>query len=209
MKQQFEVKNVLMDLFLTNMQLLSSPDVNWVLWIIVMFLSDSHSDGTHSLKSIHCWDTDAETHFYKPDEETNSSTSWIVWGWAHFQHNSIFGWTIRLKCLSDWDQTFLYHLCRLHKYTFVSWLMDMQTFSDEINKYILIVCNCTIVDVSQIPFRVSLMHKSGLICSLKMLVWFGKNRDMIWKMTFEKKSNTFPKPNGPYHGCAHYINNNK
>ncbi len=27
------------------------------LWIIVMFLSDSHSDGTHSLHSIHCWDT--------------------------------------------------------------------------------------------------------------------------------------------------------
>ncbi len=65
------VKNVLMlDLF----QLLSSPDVIWwtgVVWIIVMFLSDSHSDGTHSLQSIHCWDTDAETHFYKPDEETN------------------------------------------------------------------------------------------------------------------------------------------
>ncbi len=49
-------KNVLMlDLF----HLLSSPDVNWwtgVVWIIVMFLSDSHSDGTHSLQSIHCWD---------------------------------------------------------------------------------------------------------------------------------------------------------
>ncbi len=34
---------------------------------------DSRSDGTHSLQAIHCWDTDAETHFYKPDEETNSS----------------------------------------------------------------------------------------------------------------------------------------
>ncbi len=49
------LKNILMlDLF----QLLSSPDVNWwtgVVWIIVMFLSDSHSDGTHSLQSIHCW----------------------------------------------------------------------------------------------------------------------------------------------------------
>ncbi len=44
-----------------------------VLWIIVMFLSDSHSDGTHSLQSIHWRDTDAETRFYKPDEETNSS----------------------------------------------------------------------------------------------------------------------------------------
>ncbi len=31
------------------------------LWNIVMFLIsclDSHSDGTHSLQSIHCWDTD-------------------------------------------------------------------------------------------------------------------------------------------------------
>ncbi len=50
---EWEIKNVLMlDLF----HLLSSPDVNWwtgVLWIIVMFLSDSHSDGTHSLQSIH------------------------------------------------------------------------------------------------------------------------------------------------------------
>ncbi len=53
-RQRFEVKRVLlMDLF----QLLSSPDVNWwtgVLWIIVMFLSDSHSNGTNSLQSIHC-----------------------------------------------------------------------------------------------------------------------------------------------------------
>ncbi len=57
--QWLDVKNVLM---LDLSQLLSSPDVNWwtgVVWIIVMFLSDSHSDGTHSLQSIHCWDTDA------------------------------------------------------------------------------------------------------------------------------------------------------
>ncbi len=40
-------------------------------WSAVMFLSDSHSDGTHSLQSIHCSDTDVETHFYKPDEETS------------------------------------------------------------------------------------------------------------------------------------------
>ncbi len=39
------------------------------LWIIVMFLSDSHSDGTHSLQSIRCWDTDAMPHFSKSDEE--------------------------------------------------------------------------------------------------------------------------------------------
>jgi len=80
-----KLKNVFMlDLF----QLLSSPDVSWwtgAVWIIVMFLSDSHSDGTHSLQSIRCWDTDAETHFSKSDEETNSSKSLIAWGRAHFQ----------------------------------------------------------------------------------------------------------------------------
>ncbi len=37
---------------------------------------DSHSDGTHSLQSIHCWDSDAMLHFSKSDEETNSSISW-------------------------------------------------------------------------------------------------------------------------------------
>ncbi len=43
-------------MFLTNTQLLSSQDVNWwtgVVWIIVMLLSDSHSDGTHSLTAGH------------------------------------------------------------------------------------------------------------------------------------------------------------
>ncbi len=34
---------------------------------------DSHSDGTHSLQSIHCWDTDAVTR-----------------GWAQFQQTFIF-----------------------------------------------------------------------------------------------------------------------
>ncbi len=79
------VKNILMmDVF----HLLSSPDVNWwtgVVWIIVMFLSDSHSDGTHSLQSIHCWDTDAVMHFYKPDEETNSSWSRMTSEWVYSQ----------------------------------------------------------------------------------------------------------------------------
>ncbi len=50
-----DIKNILMlDLF----HLLSSPDVNWwtgVVWIIVMFLSDSHSDGTHSLPLLRHW----------------------------------------------------------------------------------------------------------------------------------------------------------
>ncbi len=53
-----------------------------LLWImdwsgvdIVMFLADSHSDGTHSHPSLR--------HFYKPDEETNSSWSWLAY--IHFQ----------------------------------------------------------------------------------------------------------------------------
>ncbi len=46
------------------------------LWIIVMFLSVVWTlilTAPIQLQSIHCWDTDAVTHFYKPDEETNSS----------------------------------------------------------------------------------------------------------------------------------------
>ncbi len=61
------------------------------LWIIVMFLSDSHSDGTHSLQ----WRaSDAMLHFFKSDEETNTSTSRMTRGWAHFQY--IFGSTINI-----------------------------------------------------------------------------------------------------------------
>ncbi len=30
------------------------------------------------------------------DEETNSSTLWMDWGWVHFQQNFIFAWTIAL-----------------------------------------------------------------------------------------------------------------
>ncbi len=59
------------------------------MWIIMMFLSAvwTHSDGTHSLQSIHCWDTDAMLY----DEETNSSTSWST-----FSANLIFAWTVPL-----------------------------------------------------------------------------------------------------------------
>ncbi len=65
-----------MDDGLKNMPLLSSQELTdgleW-LWIIV-FISclDSHSDWHPFTAEHHCGDTDAETHFYKPDEETNS-----------------------------------------------------------------------------------------------------------------------------------------
>ncbi len=44
-----------MNLFLTSMQILAYVMLTDGLevWIIVMFLSDSHSDGTHSLLRIH------------------------------------------------------------------------------------------------------------------------------------------------------------
>ncbi len=98
-KQQFEVKN--MDLIITNTQLFTSPDINcWtgVVWITCGLLwciscLDSHSDGTHSLQRIHWWACDVMLHFSKSDEETNSSTSWKVWGWVQFQRIFIFGWT--------------------------------------------------------------------------------------------------------------------
>ncbi len=53
------------------------------LWIIVMFLSAVWTlilTGTHSLQSIHLWASDGMLHFFKSDEKTNSSTSWMAWG---------------------------------------------------------------------------------------------------------------------------------
>ncbi len=74
---------------------------------------DSHSDGTHSLQSIHwlsfwrhpfttehpltliltapihCRASIAETHFYKPDEETNSSWSLMTRGWVNISKCSV------------------------------------------------------------------------------------------------------------------------
>ncbi len=82
-------ENALMNLFFTNMQLLSSQDINWwtgVVWITCGLLwwfyqcLDSHSDGTHSLQRIHWWASDGMLHFSKSDEETNSSTSRMAWG---------------------------------------------------------------------------------------------------------------------------------
>ncbi len=58
---------------------------------------DSHSDGTHSLQRIHWWASDGMLHFSKSDEETNSSPSWMPWGWGHFLKKIIFGWTTPLK----------------------------------------------------------------------------------------------------------------
>ncbi len=60
---------------------LSSQGINCstgVVWIIVMCLSDSHYDGTHSLQSMHCWDTDAFLQIGS-DDQTISSTLCLAW----------------------------------------------------------------------------------------------------------------------------------
>ncbi len=89
---------------ITNMQLFTLQYVihlwNGVmdcLWIIVMFLSAllnlDNLDGTHSLPLVNTW-CNAEFLQICFEEETNSSTSWMAWGWAHFQFrvNYSFKW---------------------------------------------------------------------------------------------------------------------
>ncbi len=77
---------LMMDLFLTNMQLFVSQDVNWwtgVVWISCVLLwcfiscLDSHSDGTHSLQMMHWCPSDVMLHFSKSVlmKKNNSSTS--------------------------------------------------------------------------------------------------------------------------------------
>ncbi len=50
-----------------------------MVWIIVMFLSDSHSDGTHSLQSIRRWASVAMLHFSKSDEK-QTHLHRMAWG---------------------------------------------------------------------------------------------------------------------------------
>ncbi len=48
---------------------------------------------------IHCRASIAETHFSKPDEETNSSTSRMTWGWwAHVQQTQMCVRTLSSRC---------------------------------------------------------------------------------------------------------------
>ncbi len=91
-KQCFKVKSILkINLF----HLLSSPDVNWwTVWIIVMFLSDSHSDGTHSSIDETLMQRHISTNLMK--KQTHPDLGWAE-GWAHSQHIFLFGWTIHFN----------------------------------------------------------------------------------------------------------------
>ncbi len=90
-KQRFEVKMSWWICFSFCLLQMLTDGLEWCGLLVDycdVFISclDSHSDGTHSLQSIHCWDSDAVTHFSKSDEETHLSG--MAWG-----QTFIFGWT--------------------------------------------------------------------------------------------------------------------
>ncbi len=67
---------------------------------------DSHSDGTHSLKSIHCWTSDGRLHFSKSEAAANSS--WMAWNyvWLNYSFKRISPKEWKLSLFTDW---FMYH----------------------------------------------------------------------------------------------------
>ncbi len=67
------------------------------LWIIVISCLDSHSDGTHSLQSIHWYASDVMLHFSKSVLMEKQNSSWMIWGWGYIQQILIFGLTIPLR----------------------------------------------------------------------------------------------------------------
>ncbi len=120
-KQWIEVKNVVMiylffDKHFTcySLQNMLIDGLEWCGWLVDycdVFISclDSHSDGTHSLQGIHWWASYVMLHFSQSDEETNSSTFRMAWGWVTFQPFIIFGWTIPLRPMTwcrEWGTLF-------------------------------------------------------------------------------------------------------
>ncbi len=49
------------------------------------------------------------------NEETNSSTSWMAWGWVHFQQILTLGWTVPLRKLNRVSFDFMSTFCTLVK----------------------------------------------------------------------------------------------
>ncbi len=66
---------------------------------------NSHSDGTHSLQRIYWWASDVMGNFSISEEETNSSTSWVFWGW------------VNVSKLSFLKEQFLYYNSNLSRQT--------------------------------------------------------------------------------------------
>ncbi len=109
-------------LFITKKELFTSQDVNWwtvVVWIIcgllwcfyqLFGLSFWRHPFTAEDLLLSKW-CNAEFHQICSDEETNSSTSWMDWGWEYFQQFFIFGWTTPLiKCYLPFLCNYLWKL---------------------------------------------------------------------------------------------------
>ncbi len=93
--------------FLTNIQFFASQDINWlpgVVWITcgllwcfyqLFGLSFWRHPFTAEDPLVSNWHNATFLQICL-DEETNSSTSCMIWEWANFQQIFIFGWTFPL-----------------------------------------------------------------------------------------------------------------
>ncbi len=71
----------------------------------------SPKSGTHSLQSIHCWDTDADT-FLQTWWRNKLLYIWIARGWTHNQQIDTLGWVFNLHLPSSTPPTHLPGLFR-------------------------------------------------------------------------------------------------
>ncbi len=113
-KWWFTVKNALMmDLFLTNMQLFKMliDGLEWcrLLWCFYQLFGLSFwrhpFTAEHPLMSKWC---NAQFLQNCSDEETNSSTSWMIQGWVNCQQIFILGWNIPLNICNTCLTVFLH-----------------------------------------------------------------------------------------------------
>ncbi len=91
-KQRFKFNNLFMiGLFIRNMQPFTSLDINW--WTVVVLITCFYQLFGLSfwLQRIYWWTSDGMLHFSVHINKTNSSTSWMAWGWIHFHKIYIMG----------------------------------------------------------------------------------------------------------------------
>ncbi len=95
--KKLQLNTLIMDLFLTDMQVFTSQDNKWwngVVWIVMFFISclDSHSDGTHLLQRMHFWASDVMLNLSK-SVPMNNHLIYILDGLRErkYSANFIFG----------------------------------------------------------------------------------------------------------------------
>ncbi len=109
-KQCAKVKSILMDLFLTNTQLIVSQDINWCGLLVDycdVFISclDSHSDGTHS----RCWTRDVMPNSSKSFPMTKQTHLHLEWPEGTFSANFHIGVNYSFKNMmwhTEFEDTF-------------------------------------------------------------------------------------------------------